>query len=356
MRLIIAGGGTGGHLFPGLAIADEIRARGGQVIFVGTARGLEAKAVPAAGFPLEVLDITGLKRMGPIGTLRGLLRLPVAFAKSLQIVRRFAPDVVLGVGGYASGPLLLAAAFLRRPTAIQEQNTVPGLTNRHLGRLVRAVFGAFPEAAAAFPPGKFVLTGNPVRRRFLQTAELPSPTSPPRVLVVGGSQGARAVNDLVLGAVQILARSGKAPQIVHQAGPADADRVRAAYADHAIDAVTVHPFIEDMATAYAAADLVIARAGALTLAELSVVARPAILIPLPTATDNHQMRNAQSFADAGAALIVNQDSATPESLATAIADLMANAARRAGMAVAMYGLARPRAAQDIANRLEEMAG
>lgn len=365
MRLLIAGGGTGGHLFPGIAVAEEARRRGGEVRFVGTARGLEARAVPAAGFPLETLDVTGLKRMGAAAFAKGLARLPRALWAARGILARCAPDAVLGVGGYASGPLVLAAALLRVPTAIQEQNSVPGFTNRALGRFVRRVFTAYDDAAAFFPARKVELVGNPIRAAFARaapaapTATAPSndaATAPPRVLVLGGSQGARAVNDAVLGAAAILRDRDALPAIVHQAGAADevrcADRYRAlGLGDRAI----TRGFIDDMPAAYAAADLVVARAGALTLAELAATARPAILIPLPTAADDHQTRNARACERAGAAVVLPQTGATPAALADTIAALLAAPTRLAAMRDAAARLARPDAAARICDALERLA-
>jgi UDP-N-acetylglucosamine--N-acetylmuramyl-(pentapeptide) pyrophosphoryl-undecaprenol N-acetylglucosamine transferase len=358
MRLLIAGGGTGGHLYPGLAVAEEVTSRpGGEVHFVGTSRGLEARVVPAAGYSLELLEVTGLKRVGLSAFLRGLGRLPVALSRSLAIVRRFRPDVVLGVGGYASGPVVLAAALARYPTAIQEQNSVPGFTNRTLGRLVRAAFVAFPEAQAFFPSRKVVPVGNPVRRRFVEAAAAARSDGAGGILVVGGSQGARAVNDLVLGAAELLSARSALPPVVHQTGPADADRCAQRYRDLGLaDRITVRPFIEDMAGALSGAALVVGRAGALTLAELAIVGRPAILIPLPTAADDHQTRNAQSFSRSGAALVLPERETTAARLADALADLLADPARRRAMAQAMTALARPTAARDIVDRLETLRG
>jgi UDP-N-acetylglucosamine--N-acetylmuramyl-(pentapeptide) pyrophosphoryl-undecaprenol N-acetylglucosamine transferase len=363
MRLLVAGGGTGGHLYPGMAVAEEVKARGGEVLFVGTSRGLEARVVPAAGYPLELLAVSGLKRVGAGGFVRGVGRLPVAFARSMGIVRRFRPDVVLGVGGYASGPLVMAAALMRRPTAIQEQNSVPGVTNRILGRFVRAVFTAFDEAKASFPARKVVMTGNPVRRAFLAAAEAASsraaaPTAGGgRLLVVGGSQGARAINDLVLGAIPIWRAAGRLPAIVHQSGAADADRLSAEYAKLGVgDRVTVRPFIEDMAAAYAAADVVLGRAGALTLAELAMAGRPALLVPLPTAADDHQTKNAQAFVSAGAAVSWGQATTTAQTVAEGVTALLADADRRRAMGAAMRALARPDAARAVVDRLEALAG
>jgi UDP-N-acetylglucosamine--N-acetylmuramyl-(pentapeptide) pyrophosphoryl-undecaprenol N-acetylglucosamine transferase len=355
VRLLIAGGGTGGHLYPGLAVAEEVTARGGEVLFVGTTRGLEARVVPAAGYPLELLEVSGLKRVKPSAFVRGLGRLPIAVSRSLIIVRRFRPDVVLGVGGYASGPVVLAAALARYPTAIQEQNSVPGFTNRTLGRFARAAFIAFPEAQAFFPARRVVLVGNPVRRRFVEAAAAPRSDVAGGLLVVGGSQGARAVNDLVLGALEILAARGILPPVVHQTGPADAERCTRRYHDLGLgDRVTVRPFIEDMAGALFDADLVVGRAGALTLAELAIVGRPAILVPLPTAADDHQTRNAESFSRSGAALVLAERQTTAVRLAETLTDLLADAPRRRSMAQAMTALGRPAAARDIVDRLEAL--
>ena len=361
MRLLVAGGGTGGHLFPGIAVADEVSRRGGgEVLFVGTSRGIEIRAVPAAGYALETLQVSGLKRMGLWGTLRGLGRVPLALARSVGILRRFKPDVVLGVGGYASGPMVLAAALLGYPTAIQEQNSVPGITNRVLGRLVRAVFIAFEDAARFFPARKIERLGNPVRQKIVAALEgavkAPSAEAKLRILVVGGSQGARAVSDLMTAAAAVLAGTGVDFSLVHQTGSADLERIQERYRELGLaERVVVKAFIEDMATAYADADLVVARAGALTLAELAIAGRPAILVPLPTAADDHQRKNAAQFASAGAALVLDQGTTRAEDLAGAITGLAMDSAKRADMGAVMRGLARPRAAQSIVDGLEALA-
>ncbi|MEP6654706.1 MAG: undecaprenyldiphospho-muramoylpentapeptide beta-N-acetylglucosaminyltransferase [Myxococcales bacterium] len=370
MRVLIAGGGTGGHLYPGIAIAEEVTRRpGGEVLFVGTARGLETKLVPAAGFALELLEVSGLNRVGLGRFLKGLWRLPRAFFASRGVLKRFRPDLVIGVGGYASGPLVLTAALLGYPTAIQEQNSQAGFTNRVLGRFVRRVFIAFDDAGAFFAGSKTRLVGNPVRRKFVEAAAADASGAPASseaaaslarsVLVVGGSQGARAVNDLVLGAVAVLQSEGpgRLPPLVHQTGPADEARVRARYAELGLSGrVEVRAFIEDMPGALRAASLVVGRAGALTLAELAMVGRPAILIPLPTAADDHQSRNAASFANAGAAVVADQRTTSPEALAHLIADLYGDSGRRAAMSRAMVTLGRPAAARDIVDELERLAG
>jgi UDP-N-acetylglucosamine--N-acetylmuramyl-(pentapeptide) pyrophosphoryl-undecaprenol N-acetylglucosamine transferase len=360
VRLLIAGGGTGGHLFPGIAIAEEwVGRKAGEVLFVGTSRGIEIRAVPAAGYALETLEVSGLKRMGLLGTLRGLLRVPLALLRSFAILRRFKPDVVVGVGGYASGPMVLAACLLGYPSAIQEQNSVPGFTNRTLGRLVRKVFVAFEDAARFFPARKIEHLGNPVRRKIvaaLEGAAASEANSTCRLLVVGGSQGARAVSELVMAAAPLLAQGGTDFSLVHQTGSADLERVTGRYQTLGLgDRVTTTAFIDDMAAAYAQADLVIARAGALTLAELAIAGRPALLVPLPTAADDHQSKNAARFADAGAAVVLDQRKATAHDLAAAVRDLARNRDKRAAMSAAMRGLARPRAAQTIVDRLQQLS-
>jgi UDP-N-acetylglucosamine--N-acetylmuramyl-(pentapeptide) pyrophosphoryl-undecaprenol N-acetylglucosamine transferase len=285
------------------------------------------------------------------------LRLPKAFFRSLSILRRFRPDAVLGVGGYASGPVVLAAALWGYPTAIQEQNSVPGVTNRILSRLVRVVMVAFDEARRFFPARKTEAIGNPVRSRLVATLASghADPSASPRLLVVGGSQGARAVNDLVLAAVEVLAKNGSPPALVHQTGPGDLDRCSERYRALGLaDRVDVRPFIDEMAAEYHRASLVIARAGALTLAELAIAGRPAILIPLPTATDDHQSKNAARFAAANAAIVLNQRTATGAELAQLLSDLLADSGRRQSMAAAMRSLARPKAAADVVDRLESL--
>jgi UDP-N-acetylglucosamine--N-acetylmuramyl-(pentapeptide) pyrophosphoryl-undecaprenol N-acetylglucosamine transferase len=372
MKLVIAGGGTGGHLYPGIAVAEEVVRRGGDVLFVGTSRGLETRVVPRAGYALETLEVSGLAGLGFVDKLRGLGRLPVAAARSLAILRRYRPDAVLGVGGYASGPMVLTAALARVPTAISEQNSVPGFTNRALGHFARRIFCAFDEAAGWFPIGKVRMTGNPVRRGFLEMAgaanavatasaaagaKTAGDAAESSLLVVGGSQGARAVNDLVVGAAAILIGRGELPRVVHQSGESDHDRIVAAYRGLGVgDRLAVAAFIEDMVSAYRDADLVIARAGALTLAELAIMGRPAILIPLPTAADDHQSKNAAAFASAGAAVVVPQAEATAQGLADAIASLLGDHPRRAAMAQAMSRLGRPDATRMIVDDLEILTG
>jgi UDP-N-acetylglucosamine--N-acetylmuramyl-(pentapeptide) pyrophosphoryl-undecaprenol N-acetylglucosamine transferase len=356
LRILIAGGGTGGHLYPGIAVAEEIAATpGAEVVFVGTPRGLETKLVPKAGFPLELIKVSGLKRMGLRGLVTGLSRLPRAMIESRRILARHRPDVVLGVGGYASGPLVLMAALLGYPTAINEQNSRPGFTNRLLGRFVRRVFVAFDEAGRSFARRKVRATGNPVRRRFLDRALTASGTGQ-GILILGGSQGSHAVNEFASGMVRVLDARGRLPSIVHQTGPDEFDRMQVHYAALGYEGrVTVRAFIDDMPGALADAALVVARAGALTLAELAIMKRPAILIPLPTAADDHQTRNAQAFEEAGAAVLLHQSAASATRLGDVVDSILGDQARYDEMCAAMGALARADATRAIVAELGTIA-
>jgi UDP-N-acetylglucosamine--N-acetylmuramyl-(pentapeptide) pyrophosphoryl-undecaprenol N-acetylglucosamine transferase len=360
LRVLIAGGGTGGHLYPGIAVAEAITAAGGEVVFVGTERGLETKLVPKAGFPLELVKVSGLKRMGLAGTLRGLGRLPRAFLESRRILHSHRPDVVLGVGGYASGPLVFAAALFGYPTAVQEQNSVPGFTNKILGRLARRVFIAFDEAASAFARRKVRFTGNPVRRALVERAAAfagRDAESARSILVLGGSQGSHAVNELASGMVRVLDARGRMPPIVHQTGPDEHERMQVHYAAFGYgERVSVRAFIDDMPAALADAKLVVARAGALTLAELAIMRRPAILIPLPTAADDHQTLNAYAFQKAGAAVLLPQSEASATRLGDLVDQILQDGPRHAAMAEAMGTLARAHATEDVVAELSAIAG
>jgi UDP-N-acetylglucosamine--N-acetylmuramyl-(pentapeptide) pyrophosphoryl-undecaprenol N-acetylglucosamine transferase len=348
MRLLIAGGGTGGHLFPGVALAEELREREptAEIRFVGTRRGLEARVLPQLGWDLELIEVSGLKTVGALGALRGLMRLPRALWQARRVVRRFAPDAVIGVGGYASGPVVLMARLRGVPTAICEQNSIPGLTNKILGRVARAVFVSFEGTRRFFKPHKTVVSGNPVRRelvrKLLDAPALPADRDRVHVLVCGGSLGAVAVNDLAAQALIELTRSAPLA-IVHQTGDKGLDATARRYA-HAGVAAACHAFITDMASAYQRADIVIGRAGATTVAELAITGKPAVLIPYPFAADNHQEVNAREMASAGAALVYKQSELTAEKLAEALRPLVTDDARRADMGARMKALGRPRAA------------
>jgi UDP-N-acetylglucosamine--N-acetylmuramyl-(pentapeptide) pyrophosphoryl-undecaprenol N-acetylglucosamine transferase len=351
MRMLIAGGGTGGHLFPGIALAEEFTTRHPRnaVLFVGTRRGLEAKVVPAAGFTLETISARGLKGKSLGSFLLGLLRLPWAFVESWRILSRFRPEVVVGVGGYSSGPVVLTAWLRRIPTAVQEQNALPGFTNRVLGHFVQAVFIAFEEARAAFPKDKTHLVGNPVRRKLLDNY-LRSKSAHDRfeVLVLGGSLGAHGLNVRVMEALGSLTDLRDAIDFVHQSGRADESEVRAAYDKGGFRAEVVD-FIEDMSAAYARASLVVCRAGATTVAELAVCKKASVLVPFPGATDDHQAVNARALVAAGAAVMYREADLTGEALADTIRTLYREPERLARMSQKAGTLGRPEAARELAD-------
>ena len=356
--MLIAGGGTGGHLFPGIALAEEVTTRhpDNRVLFVGTTRGLEARVVPAAGFQLETIEVRGLKGMGVFRALQALLLLPLSFFSSWRIVGRVRPDVVVGVGGYASGPVVLAAWTRGIATAIQEQNALPGVTNRILGRIVRAVFIAFEQARAAFPPRKTFLVGNPVRRKLMDNYLRSRPTETDgrfRLLVVGGSLGARGLNTRMLEALPHLGELRRRMDIVHQTGAADLERVKSGYAEAGVAAEVV-PFVDDMSAAYARASVVLCRAGATTVAELTICKKAAILVPFPFATDDHQAVNAAALVEVGAALMFREAELTGERLAGELRRLAAEPERLQRMERAAGGLGRPEAARELVDVCAEL--
>ncbi|HWO21685.1 MAG TPA: undecaprenyldiphospho-muramoylpentapeptide beta-N-acetylglucosaminyltransferase [Kofleriaceae bacterium] len=365
---MIAGGGTGGHLFPGVAIAEELRARApdAPVRFIGTARGIEARVLPELGWDLELIQVSGLKTVGALGAVRGLFRLPRALWQARRAVKAWRPDAVIGVGGYASGPVVLMARLAGVPTAICEQNSIPGLTNKILGRIARAVFLSFEESRRFFRPKKVVMSGNPVRRALIAALAKPAGAAEPAaapetrevsVLISGGSQGAVAVNELASQALISLAKADPslALAITHQTGEKDLEATRARYAEAGVPA-ECHAFIRDMAATYRRADLVIGRAGATTVAELAIAGKPAIFIPYPFAADNHQELNAREMAEAGAALMFRQADLSADKLAEALRPLLADPARRRAMGAAMSALAKPAAAAAVVDWCEAQRG
>lgn len=353
LRVLIAGGGTGGHLFPGIALAEQVVAAGGQVRFVGTDRGIESRVLPEEGWSLARIEVSGIKGRGVRGLIAGLLRLPRAWLQSRAIIREFAPDVVVGVGGYASGPIVATAWLMGYPTAILEQNSIPGITNRILGKLVRRVFASFPDARGRFAARKLVLAGNPIRKALLDKLATARASEqgehPPRLFVFGGSQGARAINDAMTRAAKQLSDALPGLEIWHQTGNAELERTREGYAAAGLvePRVRVVPFIRDMSEPYAWCDLVLCRAGATSLAELAAVGCPALLIPFPHATDDHQTHNAASLVDAGAAIVVAERELSPERLVAEVAALLGERERLAGMRARMLAAAKPSAAADI---------
>jgi len=360
VRVVIAGGGTGGHLYPGIALAREIQSRDpqAQISFVGTASGIEARVVPREGFPLDLIRVAGLKGKSPAQRLLGLALLPLAAIDAWHVLSSRRPDIVVGVGGFASGPALALASLRGLPTMLLEQNAQPGLTNRLLARRVRAAAVTFAETLRFFPGTGFV-AGNPVRSEFLQAGReglndvVDLPPRAARVLIFGGSQGAHAINLAMVAAAPRLAASSARLAITHQTGAHDLDLVRDAYGRAGLEA-RVEAFLFEMGAEMTRADVVVSRAGATTIAELTAAARPSILVPLPTATDDHQRRNAAVLAQAGAAEVIDQPEATGERMAAAILALAGDPARRARMSAAARSLARPDAAKRIADKVWQL--
>ncbi|MBC7792108.1 MAG: undecaprenyldiphospho-muramoylpentapeptide beta-N-acetylglucosaminyltransferase [Clostridia bacterium] len=347
--VLIAGGGTGGHLFPGIALAQEVKRRdpSSRILFVGTARGIEVRAVPKAGFDLALLKVSGLKRTGVVGLVAGLFRLPLALVNAIGVVHRFKPQVAVSVGGYAAGPAVLAARILGVPCVVMEQNAVPGLTNRILAKVATKVVASMP--ATALQGDKILVLGNPVRSDLLPVRDSAyAPQSPLRLFIFGGSQGARAVNEAFMKIASRLKDLGVT--IRHQTGEADVARVKGAYEEVGFTGVNVSAFIDDMATAYKDADLIICRAGATSIAELTVCGRPSILVPFPGATDDHQTANAKALEITGAAIHIAQGADLADRLWDVIAALTAE--RLITMAKAARETGRPLAASAIADTLD----
>ncbi len=356
MKVMIAGGGTGGHLFPGIALAEELvtRHHKNEVVFVGTDRGLEARVVPAAGFKLETISAQGLKGIGGIRRIKALFAIPIALMQSWRLLRKYQPDVVVGVGGYSSGPVVLAAWMLGIPTAVQEQNALPGMTNKILGRFVDMAFISFEEARPFFPMQKSQLIGNPIRRALMDNY-LRSSVAHDRftVLVFGGSLGARTINQRMVEALDHLADLKGQVHFVHQTGKNDPDSMRKAYVDKGFSAEVLE-FIDDMSKAYARAELIVCRAGATTLAELTVCKKASILIQFPHAADDHQTKNAKALVDAGAAIMFQESELSGERLAQEIRSLLLDPDRRRRMEKKAWLLGRPEAAKELADVCVQM--
>ena len=300
--IIMAGGGTGGHVVPLLAVARELKARGHECVFIGTRTGFEAKMVPAAGFPLEFIEIGGLKRVGAMRTFRTLAQLPLSVLKVLRMFNKFRPSAVFSLGGYAAGPVVLATLRKRLPMVVMEPNAMPGLTNRQIGRFVTRALLSFPEAARFFPRGKSEITGLPVRPEFFDIPPTPR-DGVMTILITGGSQGSRTLNQAAAGSWRYFRESGFPVRFIHQTGTAMHEALAKKFAESGIEG-EVLPFIDDMPAAFRRAHLVICRAGAGAVAELAAAGKPSILVPLPHAADQHQLRNAEAFDKAGAARLV----------------------------------------------------
>jgi UDP-N-acetylglucosamine--N-acetylmuramyl-(pentapeptide) pyrophosphoryl-undecaprenol N-acetylglucosamine transferase len=322
MKIIVAAGGTGGHIFPGIAIANEFRRRDpeAEILFVGTARGLESKIVPREGFKLELIEVGQLKGIGMVEKLKSLAGLPSSFLAASRILKKFRPEVVVGVGGYSSGPTLLIAALKGIPTLVVEPNAMPGFTNRVLSWFVDAAALTFEEARRFFGP-KGVVTGNPVRGEF-GNLRRKKRSETLNVLIFGGSQGATAINKAAVEALPKLLERRDKLAITHQTGERDFDSIARAYKEAGFPDADVRPFIEDMAARFEGADVLICRSGATTCAEVAAAGKAAIFIPFPLATDDHQRKNAEAFERAGAGRLIPQPQLNGERLAREIAQFI----------------------------------
>ena len=366
VRIVIAGGGTGGHLFPGVALAHEFQRQrpGTGILFVGTSRGLETKIIPREGFDLRLIPIGGWVGQKGWRKIKTVLQLPASLWRSWKILREVNPDLVIGVGGYASGPVVAMAVVTRRARVLVEPNAVPGLTNRIFGSWVNRIYLSFEETRDWFKnretAGAIRVFGNPVRRDILSAGERPPEKSRPpeakaTLLVMGGSQGARAINRAMMEALTGLDAWKTRIRIIHQSGEKDAGWLQEGYTGRGFDAV-VTPFLSPVSEAYRAADLILCRSGATTVAELTVCGRPAILIPFPFATHGHQEKNARALAEAGAAEMILEKDLTGERLAEAVTNLLTKPDRLDQMAERSRRLGRPDAAEKIVTDCLELIG
>lgn len=354
MKVLFAAGGTGGHIFPAIAVAKEVLRRypSSEVLFVGTARGLETRIVPEAGFQLSLINSAGLKNVGFAGKLKGLSVLPKSFIEARQIIKQFRPHVAVGAGGYVSGPVLLMAAIMGVPTLVMDSNALPGFTNRQLARFVDKAALTF-EASLPYFGKKGVVTGNPVRKEFFEVPPK-SRGDVAHLLIFGGSQGARAINNAMTEALPHLTELNGRLTITHQTGEADFEKIRELYGRSEFASADVRPFIANMFEEFARADLVICRAGATTCAELAAAGKASIMIPLPTAADDHQRKNAEALEEGGAAKMLLQADMTGESLAELIRSTIGDAEKLSAMEAAAKAMGRADAAERTADIIEEL--
>ncbi|MCU1298884.1 MAG: UDP-N-acetylglucosamine--N-acetylmuramyl-(pentapeptide) pyrophosphoryl-undecaprenol [Acidobacteriaceae bacterium] len=353
MRAILAGGGTGGHVIPAIAIAQELKKLcNAQVIFVGTARGMENRLVPAAGFPLRLIQIGPLNKVTFKTRLQTFSDLPKSMLDCRRILSEFRPDIVIGVGGYASGPMMMAAVLSRIPTLVFEPNYVPGFANRLVARWVSGAAVHFEETGRYFRRCK--VTGVPVRQAFFDIPQKPK-DGPPVLLVFGGSQGAHAINEVVRHSVAALRARIPNIQVIHQTGERDFNDAEVAYSGlgHWVE---MHRFIDNMPSFFARADLVLCRSGASTVAEIAAAGKPAVFVPFPRAADDHQKRNAEALDRAGAAVMLEESKLGPESFVETVSSLLADQSRLKKMAAAAKKLSHPNAARDIADMAMRLAG
>jgi UDP-N-acetylglucosamine--N-acetylmuramyl-(pentapeptide) pyrophosphoryl-undecaprenol N-acetylglucosamine transferase len=352
MRAILAGGGTGGHVIPALAIANQLKTSyDAECLFIGTARGIENRLVPAAGYPLQLVRVGALKNVSLVTRLKTAFDLPRALFDAGRMLNEFAPDVVIGVGGYASGPAMLSAVMKHIPTLAFEPNVVPGFANRVVAKFVSGAAVHFEETARFFRHAE--VTGVPVRQAFFEIP--PKRGGTPTLLVFGGSQGAHAINAAMFQCLPVLQRQAPAIHIIHQTGERDYNDALAAYQSMG-ESAQVYKFIEDMPGAFARADLVVCRSGASTVAEIAAAGKPAVFVPFPRAADDHQRVNAEALAKYGAAVVVEESKLEGVWLAETIAALLQDAQRLKSMSDAARSLAHPNAAADIAKMAARVAG
>ena len=354
MKVLIAAGGTGGHIYPGIAIAKEILRRDSEskILFVGSSRGLETKIVPANGFELSLITSAGLKNVGIIGQLKGLLILPKSFLEARKIIKDFQPDVVVGAGGYVTGSVLLTASLMRIPTLVMDSNALPGFTNRRLAPFVTKAALTFEQALPFFGK-KGIVTGNPVRKEFFEI-QPKQRGEKINLLIFGGSQGARAINNTMTEALPLLNSVKAKLNITHQTGEFDFEKIAEIYKREGWETADIRPYISDMVAEFEKADLVLCRAGATTCAELSAAGKASIMIPLPTAADDHQRKNAEALQMAGAAKMILQSDLSKESLAQEITDLINAPEKITAMENAAKSLAKPDAAEVTVDLIEKL--
>ena len=356
--VLIMAGGTGGHIFPALAVANELQERGFRVEWIGTAIGLEAKVVPAAGIALHCLAVRGVRGKNPVRKVLALMSLMVAALQSLWLVLRLSPSCVVGMGGYVAGPAGVAAWLLRKPLVIQEQNAVAGTSNRMLAKLATKVFTGFSNAFASDVETETV--GNPVRAELIREAAISSydyrGQRPLRLLIIGGSLGAKPINDVIPATLHDLTSRGLDDELLvrHQCGEIHAEVVRKCYGEQHDSKIVVSAFIEDMAEAYSWADIVLCRAGALTVSELAIMGRPSILVPLPQAIDDHQTHNARSLERVGAAVLVKQSDMTSAALADILQTFIEDPQQLTNMAQAAAAAAKPDATRLVCDSCEAL--
>jgi UDP-N-acetylglucosamine--N-acetylmuramyl-(pentapeptide) pyrophosphoryl-undecaprenol N-acetylglucosamine transferase len=350
MKFVMAGGGTGGHVIPALAVAHELRSRGHEPVFFGTRHGYESRLVPPAGFPIEWIDVGGLNRVGLAQKIKSLLLLPLSVFRVWSWFRRHRPGAVFSMGGYVAGPPVLAAIISGLPIVAMEPNAIPGLTNRKAAKWTAKALVNFEETAAYFPTGRAEVTGVPVRREFF--AIEPKPAGQPfTVLITGGSQGSRTLNSASRQSWPLFKKAGARVRIIHQAGRGNAEPLQAAFDLEG----EIVDFISDMPAAFAQADLIVCRSGASTVSELAAAGRPSILVPFPFAADNHQQRNAEAMVRAGAARLVLDNELTAERFFQEITALLNNPAHLTQMSANAKKMGKPAAAQRAAEALEQVA-